>query len=326
MAGPPDLIHYPDTRPGITRRRAGRGFSYIAPDGTRIDDAGERARLAALAVPPAYEDVWMCPLPRGHLQATGRDARARKQYRYHEDWTAFRARRKYDDLARFGTALPAIRRRIARDLNGAAGERDTAIAAILAMIDRLSLRIGNRDYTEENGSYGATTLRHRHLKLTDQGMKLDYKAKGGKRVRRDLRDKRLARVLHELDDLGGATLVSWVDADGAVHEVTSSAVNERLAEMAGQDGFTAKTFRTWNGTAAAMEVALREEAPTIAAMAEAAAERLGNTPAIARTSYIHPDVIALTERDLAERQKLAERGGDMRGLRVAERGVLGVLG
>lgn len=321
----PGLVYYPDNQPGIRRKRAGRGFSYVAADGTRIEDAGERRRLAALGIPPAYDDVWISPRLNGHLQSTGMDARARKQYRYHADWTAYRAQRKFGDLARFGAVLPVIRRRIARDLAGEAGERAFATAAVLAMIDRLSMRVGHRDYAEENGSYGATTLRHGHLRLSGDALSLRYTAKGGKRVRRTLRDRRLAKVLHDLDDLPGATLATWADAQGHWHDVTPEMVNDLLGDVTGQDGFTAKTFRTWNGTAAAMEVALEPAAPTIAAMAQAAADRLSNTPAIARTSYIHPDVIALSGVDAATRQAFAETAPQMRGLRSAERAVLALL-
>lgn len=321
-----DLVYYPDSRPGITRRRAGRGWSYTAPDGTRIDRTAERKRLNALAVPPAYSNVWICPRADGHLQATGRDDRARKQYRYHEAWTAFRARRKYGDLSRFGDCLPAIRRRINRDLKGEAGERAVATAAVLAMIDRLSLRVGNRDYAKENDTYGATTLRPRHVAFTPDALELNYRAKGGIKVRRRLRDRRLAQVLHQLDDLPGATLVTWLDDDGDPHEVTSSEVNALLHEITGEEDFTAKTFRTWNGTVAAMEAALSDDTLTIKAMAEAAAARLGNTPAIARNSYIHPDVIALCDAEPDERARFASDAPDRRGLRVPERAVLHLLG
>lgn len=325
MMNIPDLVYYPDTRPGITRRRAGRGFSYIAPDGTRIDDRAERQRLNALAVPPAYRDVWICPRPDGHLQATGRDERSRKQYRYHEAWTAFRSRRKYADLPRFGALLPRIRRRISAELNGEAGDKALATAAVLAMIDRLSIRIGNRDYAEENDTYGATTLRPSHVALTSDSLRLTYKGKGGRQIKRHLKDRRLAKVLHQLDDLPGATLVTWIDDHGQPHEVTSSQVNELLADITGEHDFTAKTFRTWGGTTAAMEAALGVERLTIKDMAEAAAARLGNTPAIARNSYIHPEVIALTEWEPGDRQALADEAPPCRGLRRAERAVLHLL-
>ncbi len=283
----------------------------------------EAARLACR--PPAYEDVWICPRADGHLQATGRDTRRRKQYRYHEAWTAFRARRKYADLPAFGDRLPAIRRRIRRDLTGEAGDRAFAIAAVLAMIDRLSLRFGNPDSASSNGAFGATTLRPRHVALTPDALELDYRGKGGRKIRRRVRDRRLARVIHQLDDLPGATLVSWIDDAGVTHEVTSTEVNEMLHEVTGDEGFTAKTFRTWNGSVAAMGRALVEEPLTIGAMADAAAARLGNTPAIARNSYIHPDVIALAEQPLEERRAIADAAADRRGLRRDERAVLALL-
>lgn len=320
----PDLVYYPDSYPGITRRRAGRGWSYIAPDGTRIAQAAERARLDALAVPPAYTDVWICPRPDGHLQATGRDAKDRKQYRYHENWTAYRSQRKYADLPSFGTHLPAIRRRIRRDLRNDVGDRSFAIAAVLAMIDRLSLRVGHAE-NAKHGAYGATTLRPRHVELTQEGLCLDYRGKGGVRIRRNLRDKRLAQLLHRLDDLHGATFVTWVDDCGKLHEVTSTQVNELLHDITGEDGYTAKTFRTWNGTVAAMETAMKDETLTIKAMSEAAAETLGNTPTIARTSYIHPDVIGLAGTPLPDRHRIAEGATDCRGLRLGERTLLSFL-
>jgi DNA topoisomerase-1 len=294
----PGLRYYPDSRPGISRRRSGRGFSYLAPDGTAIADPDERARLAALAVPPAYERVWICPFPNGHLLATGYDSRERKQYRYHPDWSAYRSQGKFDRLAQFGRALPAIRRRVARDLKGEAGELDFALAAIVAMLDRLALRIGNADAAKENGSFGATTLRTRHLRMAETGARLRFIAKGGKRVDAALDDQRLNRMLQKMDDLPGGVLIRWLDDDGKPQPVASEQVNAYLAEISGEAGATAKSFRTWNGTLAAFTLALRDDPGlTIAAMSEAAAEALHNTPAISRKSYIHPDVIALAERD-----------------------------
>jgi DNA topoisomerase-1 len=317
----PDLVYYPDTRPGIRRRRAGRGFCYYTPDGALIRDPEERSRLASLAVPPAYEDVWICPLPQGHLQATGIDARGRKQYRYHPRWTEFRAQLKYGDLADFGRLLPRIRRRIARDLAGEPGPRNFAVAAVLAMIDRLSVRVGSSGYAEENGTYGATTLRRNHLKLTRKGISLRFPGKGGKEVRRQVRDTRLGRVLHELDDLPGATLVSWLDTEGRAREVTAGDVNAYLAEVTGEARFTAKTFRTWNGSVAALSAVTPGEAPRVKSMAEAAAERLSNTPTIARNSYIHPEVLRLAE----EPERYPERLPEVTGLRADERRLLALL-
>ena len=292
------LVYYPDDRPGIARRRCGRGFTYIAADGTTIDDAVERSRLAALAVPPAYQDVWICPRPDGHLQATGRDARRRKQYRYHPEWTAWRAHRKFGHLVEFGEALPRLRRRVARDLSGDAGDRAFAVAAIVALLDRTAMRIGHPGNVALNGTYGATTLTRRHIELGDSEIRLNYRAKGGRNVNATLHDRKLHRVLHALHDLPGRTLVDWIDDEGQPHAVASEAVNEWIADVVGEAEATAKTFRTWAGTLAAFELALREARPSIRAMSEAAAERLANTPAIARSSYIHPDVIALADAPL----------------------------
>jgi DNA topoisomerase-1 len=317
----PDLVYYPDDRPGIARRRAGRGWSYLAPDGTRIDDPEERARIEALAVPPAYSDVWISPRRRGHLQATGFDARARKQYRYHADWQAWRAATKFDGLAEFGAALPRLRGRIARALDGEAGARDFAVAALLRLIDRSSMRIGSEAYRTENGTEGATTLRARNLTLQGGRVRLDWRAKGGARVRRQISDRTLARALHDLADLPGAPVFGWIAEDGP-HPLQAQHVNAWLQDATGLDHASAKTFRTWNGSVAALEAAMRlGPGVTVAAMTEAAAERLHNSPAIARTSYVHPDVIALA-RDWTE----IRRPEAPSGLRVGERALLHLLG
>ena len=320
-----DLIFYPDSQPGILRKRHGRGFRYIAVDGTSIDAESERARIKALAVPPAYEQVWICPKANGHLQATGRDTRDRKQYRYHPDWRAARETQKYDDLLAFGEALPRIRRRIRADLTGDVGDRDVAIAAIIALIDKLSLRIGNAAYAKENKTYGATTLRNRHVTFAEDHLRLSYRAKGAKRLTRTLREKALIKVIEGMHDLPGASLVSWVDDAGLSHVVTSDQVNRRLSELVGKEGITAKTFRTWAGSEAAIKVAMASERTTIKALSEAAAERLGNTPTIARNSYIHPDVIALVETDHDVRAALAKDLPETAELRIAERALLRLL-
>lgn len=318
---PPNLVYYPDSRPGITRRRAGRGFSYKAPDGTTIDDRSERKRLNALAVPPAYEDVWISPRRNGHLQATGIDTRTRKQYRYHPDWTEFRAQKKFEYLPRFGEVLPTIRRRVSRDLNLDAGEQAFAIAAVVAMIDRLSIRIGNPEYADENGTYGATTLTSKHLKLHEHDLTLSYKGKGNKDVRRKIGNAKLMQTFQRLDDLPGAELVTWLDEAGEIRTVSSDMVNAWLAEVTGEVGMTAKTFRTWAGSVAALTAAYKADKVTIKAMAEAAAERLANTPTIARNSYIHPTVIKLSE----DKSALPDKAPDVRGLRLDERRLLALL-
>jgi len=231
---PSNLVYVTDDQPGITRQKRGRGYSYIAPDGTTIARGPERQRLEALAVPPAYEDVWMCPLANGHLQATGRDARNRKQYKYHVDWTAAQAETKFAGLVDFGHVLPRIRRRVQRDLKGKAGDQSFALASAVALIDRTSMRVGNPDYARENGSYGALTLRGKHLKLSDNTIHLRFKAKGGKKVRRQMNDRTLARILAKINDLPGAEVLSWLDDDGTPHRLSSAGLNAYLADASGR--------------------------------------------------------------------------------------------
>jgi len=286
------LTYYGDDRPGISRQRRGRGFTYKAPDGTTIARGEERARLEAMAVPPAYEDVWMTPLANGHLLATGRDTRNRKQYRYHEKWSEAQAETKFASLVDFAHALPRLRRFVARDLDQPAGERSFALASAVTLIDRASLRVGNPDYTRENGSYGTLTLRSKHVKLDGNVIRLRYTAKGGKKVRRQINDRTLAKTLEKINDLPGAELLTWADAQGEVHQLNSAGLNTYIAEASGCDDFTAKTFRTWAGTVAAFEAAEKGQA-TIKQLAEAAAAQLSNTPTVARNSYIHPAVIDL---------------------------------
>ena len=302
------LVWYPDSEPGIRRQRHGRGFTYIAPDGTRVERGPERARLEALGVPPAYRGVWMAPREDAHLQATGRDAAARKQYRYHPGWEEMRARAKFDRLPEFARALPQVRAWVEGMLRGKAGSHDFAVATILRLIDGAALRIGA---TGNAGSFGATTLRREHASVGRAVIELDYVAKGGQRVRKRLTDRLLARALHAVDDLPGRRLASWSNG-GEASGVSSEAVNARLASLAGE-GMTAKTFRTWIGTLAAFEAAeMSDGAPSIAAMTEAAAERLHNTPAIARRSYVHPKVI-----------ELASAPEGLAGLRGGPRALLG---
>jgi DNA topoisomerase-1 len=308
------LIYYPDSRPGVSRVRRGRGFSYLAPDGTAIACRAERARLASLAVPPAYRRVWICPVANGHLQATGVDDRGRKQYRYHPLWSEFRAQRKFDQLPAFARTLPRIRRRLARDLEAGPGTQRFALAALVSLIDRIGIRVGNRDYLEENGSYGATTLKRRHMRLLSDRVVLKYKAKGGQRVQQTLKNPRLHRVLQEIDDLPGADLFTWLDEQGHAHPLRSETVNDYLGAISGEAAHTAKTFRTWLGTLRAFQAAeaAGDGRLTVKAMATAAAGQLGNTPTIARNSYIHPDVIALAEDGAEERREKLSRPAGVR--------------
>jgi DNA topoisomerase-1 len=314
------LRYYPDSRPGISRRRCGRGFCYYAPDGSRITDETERARIHALAVPPAYERVWISPIPNGHLQATGHDSRGRKQYRYHPLWSEAQADTKFASLLEFGAALPRLRRQVWRDLRGDLGERSLALAAAVALLDRLSLRVGNPVYAKENNTFGALTLKRRHLILSDGRLLVAFRSKGGKRVRRQIAHRTLHRALEKIRDLPGAELLTWLDARGEPHALTSAALNAYIAETGGSDGFSAKTFRTWAGTLAAFEVVLKQAEPQVKDLAEAAATRLHNTPAIARTSYIHPEILGLCDET-----RPLPRPGREKGLSLIERRLLAFL-
>ena len=314
-----ELVYFPDTEPGIRRQRCGRGFRYLGPDGGPVG-AEDRARIAALAIPPAYERVWICPDPLGHLQATGHDARGRKQYRYHAGWTELRAARKYEALAAFGRALPRIRRHIARGLSAEVTEAEAVVAAVSGLLDRLALRIGNDDYATENGSYGLTTLLPRHMRIEAGEIAFRFPGKSGKLIECRLRDRRLHRALERMQDLRGARLFVWRDAEGGRHALTSEMVNLWLARAAGAP-VSAKTFRTWAGTLAAFQIALAGEA-TAAALARAAAERLHNTPTVARTSYVHPAVLALAE-DRAGLRRL--RPARLSGLRAGEGALIAFL-
>jgi DNA topoisomerase I len=330
-AVPAGLVYVTDALPGIRRRRSGKGFRYLDPDGRTLRDAAERERINKLAIPPAYRDVWICPLPNGHLQATGLDDRGRKQYRYHPDWQAWRAEVKYSQLAAFGMALPKLRRRVARDLQQCdAGDLGFSLAALATLLDHTHIRVGNPEYTAANGTFGATTLQRRHLSLRDGTVKLRYKAKGGKQVTQTLRDRRLHRILHEVSDLPGRNLFTYLDEDGEPHSVCSHHVNGYIAEATGVPGATGKTFRTWAGTLTAFTKA-REAAEakvTIRDLCQAAAAELMNTPAICRSSYIHPRVLDLATLKPHERVERLEAITPIgpRELRADERRLLGLLG
>ncbi|MTH79194.1 DNA topoisomerase IB [Paracoccus aestuariivivens] len=326
---PAQLVFVSDSEPGISRRRVGKGFSYLGPAGETLDRE-EIARIKALAVPPAYYDVWICSLPDGHLQATGRDERGRKQYRYHPLWSETQSRTKYHQLVAFAEALPVLRRRLRRDLQGNVGDRTFSLAALVLLIDRTCLRIGNVAYTAANRSFGASTLLTRHLGLNEKGViQLKFRAKGGKLCRHVLRDKRLNRILQEIGDLPGRNLFTYLDEDGLPHNVHSQDVNSYLAEVAGE-GVTAKTFRTWGGTLAAFELA-DQLAPdaclTPRMLANAAAERLFNTPTVCRKSYIHSAVLELAALSPAERSTVLTgiTCPEITDLRASERRLLAFL-
>lgn len=324
---PPGLVYVTDEVPGIVRRRCGAGFSYIDSAG-RIVRPRARSRCVGLGIPPAWERVWICADPAGHLQATGFDAAGRKQYRYHPDWSSWRAESKYAGLATFGRGLARLRAGIERDLAGAAGDRDVSLAAIAVLLDRLHLRVGSAAHTARNRTFGATTLQTRHLKLEAGALRLRYRAKGGRMAEHTLRDRRLHRIFEAIHDLPGKNLFTWMDDGGEVHSIGSHHVNRYLAERSGVQGVTAKTFRTWAGSVAALAAARAAKGRlAVRSMAEAAAERLHNTPAIARSAYIHPAVLELAALDSdARRDRLAALGpaGPHR-LRADERRLIGLL-
>jgi DNA topoisomerase I len=323
------LMYVSDAEPGIRRQRRGKGFSYRMPDGSLLCDATQRARIAALGLPPAYDNVWICLQDNGHLQATGFDARGRKQYRYHKDWQTLRSTAKFDQLVRFGQALPQLRRALIRHLDAGPEDINGILAALATLLDEAHLRVGNRTYLEQNGTYGATTLLKRHLKMADGRIELRFIAKGGKRVQRSIRHPRLQKLLEEIADLPGRQLFVWKDENGILRPIDSGRLNSYLAEAAGI-AVSAKTFRTWAGSVAAFSVARsaieKGTHPTVKEMSEAAADVLHNTPAISRSSYIHPDIIMLADKEQAlVPEAFSAIGQPIRGLRAEENRLLDFL-
>lgn len=326
---PPGLVYVSDAEPGFRRRRAGRGFALLDTEGRPIRDDATRARILDLGIPPAWREVWISRIPNGHIQATGLDEAGRKQYRYHPDWQAWRAEVKYGQLAAFGAALPRLRRRVRRDLERGAGDFLFSLAALTMLLDHTHIRVGNRAYAEANGTYGATTLLRRHVTLKDGVVRLRFRAKGGKKVSHTLRDRRLHRIFQEIGDLPGRNLFTFIGEDGAPRPICSHHVNAYVAEAAGIEGVTGKTFRTWAGTLAAFRAAetAGEGRLTMRLLCRAAAETLANTPAICRSSYIHPRVLDLAGMRPAARLEIlgAVIPQGPRGLRAIERRLLGLL-
>jgi DNA topoisomerase I len=297
-AAPVEGLRYvTDAAPGIRRRRRGAAFAYYLPSGERLRDAATLKRIAALAIPPAYRDVWISTNPAGHLQATGRDARGRKQYRYHPLWRGVRDAHKYDRMREFGAALPRVRRRVTRDLKRPGIPREKVLAAVVKLLESTLIRVGNEQYARSNGSYGLTTLRSRHVDVSQETIRFEFRGKHGKIHRVVVSDSRLARVVRRCRDLPGQELFQYLDEQGTRHAIESSDVNKYLREASGGE-FTAKDFRTWFGTLAALE-ALQgracgrpgEAKRSIASAIQEVSERLGNTPTMCRKCYIHPTLI-----------------------------------
>jgi DNA topoisomerase-1 len=293
MPRPSSVHRYSNDRdPGIRRVPHGDAFRYVDARGRAVRARSTLDRIAHLAIPPAWTDVWICADARGHVQATGRDARGRKQYRYHAAWVADRDRDKFDALLRFGRLLPRLRRRVARDLRPSAPARTAVIAAIVQLMDRVFIRVGSERYRRDNGSHGATTLLARHARVAGSEITLDFRGKSGKRHRLQLDDARVARVVRRCLDLPGESLFSYREGD-AVRTVIAADVNAYLAGITGRS-VTSKDFRTWGGSVCALEHLARCQDMSARSVREAvrrASERLGNTPAVCRRSYIHPTVL-----------------------------------
>jgi DNA topoisomerase-1 len=283
--------------PGISRRRRGDKFAYFRANGRPLTDPAEISRINRLAIPPAWMDVWICPSPRGHIQATGRDARGRLQYRYHPEWRTARDATKFDRMLEFGRALPIIRRRVAQDSRQPPLSREAVLATVVRLLEATLIRVGNEEYARTNGSYGLTTLRNRHVEVRGGEVRFHFRGKSGQHHDIAVRDRELARRLRRLHDLPGQELFQYVDEAGRIHRITSEDVNEYLHAIAGEQ-FSAKDFRTWAGTLAAAEALGRQPVRNghltkrqINEVIEGVAAQLGNTPAICRKCYIHPAIL-----------------------------------
>jgi DNA topoisomerase-1 len=329
------LVYVSDESPGYTRRKAGKSFEYIDARGRRVRSGPALARIRALAIPPAYREVWICADPRGHIQAVGRDDRGRKQYRYHEKWRAVRDEDKYGRMLDFARALPKLRRRVNRDLRRHGLPREKVLAAVVRFMESTLIRVGNDEYAKNNRSFGLTTLRDRHATISKHKVKLEFRGKSGVEHEFEVQDPRLAEIARRCQDLPGQELFQYLDEQGQVRDVGSADVNEYLREVTGRD-FTAKDFRTWAGTVLAATAlaelhqagAHRGMKKNILRAVEQVAEKLGNTRAVCRKCYIHPAIIESYEQGglieaLAKRQS---KGSDTRGgLCGAEAAVLALL-
>ncbi len=292
------LRYVSDAMPGIKRIARGKHFAYVAPDGKEITDEKDLARIKSLAVPPAYADVWICPLENGHLQATGRDARGRKQYRYHKRWREIRDETKYGRMIAFAQALPAIRKRVEADLALAGLPREKVLATVVQLLESTAIRVGNDEYAKDNGSFGLTTLQNKHAKVQGSTVRFSFRGKSGVRHAIDLRDNRLARIIRKCQDLPGQQLFEYVDDDGATRAIDSSDVNDYIRAISDEE-FSAKDFRTWLGTVTCASLLAQLEAAEtqterkqrLTDVIKDVAQRLGNTPAVCRKCYVHPEVV-----------------------------------
>ena len=296
------LAYVNDQEQGLRRVAHAKGFSYVDEDGRAVKDEATLARIKALAIPPAWTSVWICPDPNGHIQAIGRDQKNRKQYRYHPEWRADRDARKYERMAAFGRALPRLRKRVAADLSRRGLPREKVLAAVVSLLELTLIRVGNDEYAKTNKSFGLTTLRKRHLKLASGGAMFEFVGKSGKKHRTGFRDRRLARIVAACQELRGQRLFQYLDDEGQRRAIESDDVNDYIRAACGAD-FSAKDFRTWAGSLAALEAlslspkpATKTEAKrTLNTCVKAVAGLLGNTPAVCRAAYIHPKVLEAFE-------------------------------
>jgi len=292
------LQYVSDERPGYRRRLNGKDFKYLDTEGKRIRDEQRVLRIKRLAIPPAWTDVWICPSPTGHIQATGRDARQRKQYRYHERWREIRDENKFGRLADFAKALPQIRKRVDHDIKLPGLPREKVLATVVRLLERTFIRIGNDEYARENKSFGLTTIKDRHVTLKGAHLRFRFRGKSGRQHEVDIRDRQVAKVISRLQDLPGQELFQYIDDDGKVHDVRSQDVNDYLRGITNEN-FTAKDFRTWAGTllsALALNAqggfkTNKEGKANVKRAISAVAQLLGNTPAICRKCYVHPAII-----------------------------------
>jgi DNA topoisomerase I len=291
------LRYVSDVSPGIRRKRSGTGFTYVGSEGKRITDQKTLERIRKLAIPPAYTDVWICPFPNGHIQATGRDARGRKQYRYHPKWREVRDETKFGRMVAFSEVLPKLRARVDADLGRPGLPREKVLATVVRLLECTNIRVGNDEYARANGSYGLTTLRDKHVEVSGGNLRFSFKGKSGKTHEVELSDRRLARIVQRCRDVPGEELFQYLDDDGKRQTIDSGDVNDYLREISGQE-FTAKDFRTWAGTMLAV-TALRELGPmdtereaksAIIKAVDRVAQQLNNTRAVCRKYYIHPTV------------------------------------
>jgi DNA topoisomerase I len=330
------LIHISDASPGITRRKRGKGFVYLDPNGKAVQDEETLARIHSLVIPSAWENVWICPSPRGHIQAVGRDARGRKQYRYHDKFREVRDENKYSRMLAFVRALPKIRRRVRRDLGKSGIPREKVLAAIVRLLETTLIRVGNEEYAHDNKSYGLTTIHNNHAKVKGSTIHFHFRGKSGVEHAIDLNNPRLARIIRKCQDLPGEELFGFVDHEGRTHDINSEDVNEYLREITGQE-FTAKDFRTWAGTVLAAR-ALKEfeqvdsearRKKNVVRAIESVAERLGNTKAVCRKCYIHPRIIeSYMDGSLVEhlQQEVSKMLKPLHNLNPEEAAVLVLLG